>query len=162
MYLIDANVLITEKNHHMSFDICPGFWSWLEQKHADQKCYSVGKVRDELRQKNDELKKWAMQIPKGFFIAPTSTTGAYTAQLVKWANGSHFTSVAIADFEDSADLLLVAQARELGYTVVTHETRDDLSKKRVKIPNACVELGVPWITPIEYFRAEGLKLISTP
>lgn len=30
-YLLDTNVFIAAKNLHYGFDICPGFWSWLDQ-----------------------------------------------------------------------------------------------------------------------------------
>lgn len=33
MYLIDSDVLITAKNSYYAFDLCPGFWKNLLDKH---------------------------------------------------------------------------------------------------------------------------------
>lgn len=30
MFLLDANVFIEAKNRYYGFDICPGFWRWLD------------------------------------------------------------------------------------------------------------------------------------
>ncbi len=30
MYLFDANVFIEAKNRYYAFDICPGFWEWMD------------------------------------------------------------------------------------------------------------------------------------
>ncbi len=29
-YLLDANVFIEAKNLYYAFDICPGFWTWMD------------------------------------------------------------------------------------------------------------------------------------
>jgi uncharacterized protein DUF4411 len=30
-YLLDTDVFIQAKNLHYAFDVCPGFWSWLDR-----------------------------------------------------------------------------------------------------------------------------------
>ena len=30
-YLLDSDVFIRAKNDHYGFDLCPGFWEWLER-----------------------------------------------------------------------------------------------------------------------------------
>jgi Domain of unknown function (DUF4411) len=52
---------------------------------------------------------------------------------------------------------LVAQALTLGFTVVTHETPDPTSRKRVKIPDACNAFGVPWMSPFKMLSAENVR-----
>ena len=34
IYLLDTDVLIRAKNEHYGFDLCPGFWQWLDHEHA--------------------------------------------------------------------------------------------------------------------------------
>ncbi|ASC73377.1 hypothetical protein XM38_043420 [Halomicronema hongdechloris C2206] len=31
-YLLDTNIFIQAKNDYYGFDLCPGFWAWLEQQ----------------------------------------------------------------------------------------------------------------------------------
>ena len=62
---------------------------------------------------------------------------------MSWANGnSVFSLAAKQEFAMVADAYLVATAAALGMKVVTFETSDPLCKKRVKIPDACLAVGV--------------------
>lgn len=69
---------------------------------------------------------------------------------------------AIATFLRSADYLLVAQAAQHQFVVVTQERSDPNSRKRIFIPEACQHLGVQFISPFELMRREGLRLILDP
>ena len=55
--------------------------------------------------------------------------------------------------------LLIAQAAQEQFTVVTQERPDALARKRIVIPEACQHLGVHFISPFELMRQEGLRLI---
>jgi hypothetical protein len=59
MYLLDANVFIEAKNRYYGFELCPGFWDWLEVAHDGDVVVSIEKVRDELDDGADELTAWA-------------------------------------------------------------------------------------------------------
>jgi hypothetical protein len=45
------------------------------------------------------------------------------------------------------------------YAVVTQETPEPNSKKRVKIPDACKALGVPWFTPFQMLKDEHVQFV---
>ena len=34
VYLLDTDTLIRAKNEHYGFDLCPGYWNWLDNEHA--------------------------------------------------------------------------------------------------------------------------------
>jgi len=74
-----------------------------------------------------------------------------------WVNGAGFRPAAVAEFLASADYFIVAQALTLGSTVVTHETPDPASKRRVKIPDACSAAGVAWVSPFTWLRDLGAR-----
>ena len=61
-YLLDANIFIQAKNLYYSFDFCPAFWDWLDRANADQKVFSIDKVRNELIAGDDSLAQWAVAI----------------------------------------------------------------------------------------------------
>jgi hypothetical protein len=143
----------------MSLDICPGFWDWLLATHEAGKCFLVDAVRTELQRQHDALASWSQEAPPSFFLKESQNTPGNIQYLVRWAGGEDFTPVARSDFEDSADIVLVAQAKELGYKVVSEELRQDDRRNCVKVPNACAALGNQCITPIEFFRNEGLRLV---
>lgn len=66
---------------------------------------------------------------------------------------------AINDFLAVADFYLVSQAHAAGHTVVTHEVFAP-SAKKIKIPNVCIPLGVPFMTPFAMLRAEGARFVA--
>ena len=58
----------------------------------------------------------------------------------------------------AADSYLVAHAHAQGHVVVTHELVAN-SRKNVKVPNACVEMGVEYINTFEMLRREQARFV---
>ncbi len=54
-YLLDADVFIRAKNQHYGFDLCPGFWKWIDREHAAGKVFSIQRVYHELLAAQDKL-----------------------------------------------------------------------------------------------------------
>lgn len=65
---------------------------------------------------------------------------------------------AISTFLQVADYYVVAQAHAGRHTVVTHEV-PSASTKRIKIPDACIGLGVTCVTPYEMLRRERARFV---
>lgn len=152
-YLLDADVLIQAKNGAYGFDIVPGFWRWIEAAHVDGKVFVVQKVAGD-----DELAGWMSNQPPSFKIATDSGDAGSLAALSAWAVAStSYRQAAIATFLAAGDYYLIAQAHARGYTVVTHEVPAPQSKTRIKIPDACNALNVPWMSLFEMLRAEGAR-----
>lgn len=159
-YLLDANVFVTAKNTHYGFDFVPGFWDWLSVNHHAGKVRSIDKVEQELLRGHDELADWAKTRPTGFFATcPPARITPRLAELAKWASSTakNYKPSAVSEFLQSADYYLVAHAAAEGYVVVTHETPEPNSKKRVKIPDACQHLGVPYVNPFSMLRSEQAR-----
>jgi len=95
--------------------------------------------------------------PASFRIVPNSSDSAALATVSAWATGAGLKPAAVSEFLAAADYFIVAQALTLGYTVVTHETPDPASKKRVKIPDACSAVGVAWVSPFAWLRNTGAR-----
>lgn len=68
---------------------------------------------------------------------------------------------AINDFLAVADFYLIAQAHAAGHTVVTHEVFAAGAKK-IKIPNVCIPLSVPFMTPFAMLRSEHARFMLHP
>lgn len=151
-YLLDSNVFIQAKNLHYGLDFCPAFWQWLDEAHAAGTVYSIDSVRSEL------IAAWAQQRPGTFFISPIAATVPSLQATSIWANSSGYEPAAVSTFLQVADYYLVAQALELQYTVVTHEVVANTTR-RIKIPNACLGMGVRYVTPFAMLRAEKARFV---
>ena len=76
----------------------------------------------------------------------------------RWATIQSYQPTAIDTFLGVADFYLIAQALAGGYDIVTHEFPSD-SKKRIKIPNVCMGLGIKCLTPFEMLRLERARFV---
>jgi len=153
-YLLDTDVFIRAKNQHYGFDLCPGFWSWIDREHAAGRVFSIQRVYYELLAGKDELSSWAKQ-RKGMFLKPDQATASSLQQLSSWAINAGYRQGAVAAFMKKADFYLVAQAHAMGHTVVTYEKPAPQSVRSIKIPDACETLDVDWMAPHEMLRSEG-------
>ncbi len=157
-YLIDADVFIRAKNEHYGFELCPGFWDWLERMHASDVAHSVDAVYTELTAGDDDLARWAAD-HRSFFLPLTAAELAAVAALNRWANDStHYEPSAKAEFARSADSFLIGHALAGGHVVVTHETVND-SRRRIKIPNAAAAHNVRVVNPFQMLKAEGAQFV---
>jgi len=153
MYLIDTNVLIEARDRYYSFEMVPGFWSWMEEQHESGELFTVINVRDELVGRKDDLETWIRDLPKTFFLQPDNETFLNMARLSEWSeHHPNFTSFAIQEFLDSADYVLAAHACAHGFTVISQEVSAPNSKARIKLPDACIELGVECLQTFDWLR----------
>jgi hypothetical protein len=84
--------------------------------------------------------------------------GAELAGHQHLGNGAGYEPAAVATFLQDADYYLVAHARARHHVVVTHEVVAH-STKKIKIPNACIGVGVRYVTPFEMLRAERARFV---
>jgi hypothetical protein len=159
-YLLDANVFIQAKNFHYGFDFCPAFWEWLIAGNQGGLLFSIEKVGDELAAGSDELSTWAAQRGAGFFLEPESSILPALGRVSAWVSdpGRGYEPGAINTFFQVADYYLIAYALTRGSTVVSHEIASN-TKKRVKIPDACLGLGIKCMTPFEMLKVERARFI---
>ena len=157
-YLLDANVFISAKNLHYGLDFCPAFWDWLIESNTASTVFSIEKVGDEVQALADELSEWAKARGDGFFLRPDAATLPSLATVSTWATGPRYEAAAISTFLQLADYYLVAQAHAGGHTVVTHEV-PSASTRKIKIPDACIGLGIKCMTPYEMLRLERARFV---
>ncbi len=157
-YLLDTNVFIDAKNRYYGFDFCPAFWEWIDQAHVDGIVFSIDKVASELNIIDDELSTWANQHTNEFFLEADAALIPSLRITSNWANGAGYEPAAVATFLQDVDYYLVARAHALGYVVVTHEVVST-SKKKIKIPDACLGIGVRYLTPFEMLRIERARFV---
>lgn len=157
-YLLDANVFIQAKNLQYGFDFCPAFWDWLEHMNGQGKVFSIQQVGSELHAGQDELATWGEARGEGFFLSPDNQVLTAAQRVSSWATAQDYAPAAVNTFLQVADYWLLAFAVAHGHTVVTHEVPAN-SPKKIKIPNACIGLGVRFMTPYQMLRAERARFV---
>ncbi len=157
-YLLDTNVFISAKNLHYGLDFCPAFWDWLVESGKKGRVFSIDKVADEIAAGKDELADWVQSKGLPLFQPTPPALAPQFTQVSRWATSEKYEPSAITTFLQIADFYLVAHALAGQHIVVTHETPAP-SPRRIKIPNACVGLGVKFMTPYQMLRTEKAKFV---
>lgn len=162
MYLLDANAFMEANRMYYSFDIAPGFWSWLADQSLAGQVASIDAIKDEITAGTGDLVDWARARPKNFWLQDTGDVLDAMRELAAWATDPtrQFRQEAVDEFLDSADYKLIAHAMASGATVVTREQPAPDSKKKIKIPDACGAFGVTWTDPFSTYRALGMQLFT--
>lgn len=155
-YLLDANVFIEGKNTYYGMDFCPGFWDWIDRAHANGEVLSVERIGDELLAGQDALAAWARARWAGMFLPPDPPVAAALATVSAWATSQTYPPAAVSEFLQSGDYFLIAHALAHRHTVVTRELPG--ATRRIKIPDVCIGLGVPFTTPFEMLRRSAARL----
>lgn len=159
MYLLDSDVFIQAKNFHYGFDICPGFWEWLDDAASRGVLGSIVAVREELKDHGDDLAGW-VKSRKSFFVPEDDRTATAMLGVIDATQNPRYAPAHRNSFLTKADPLLIACATAHGHTVVSNEKREPNSRK-VKIPDICDVLGVPTSTLFELMREDGANFTFT-
>jgi hypothetical protein len=157
-YLLDANVFIQAKNLHYGLDFCPAFWEWLDVNGAAGRVLTIDKVADEIAAGDDELNDWMQHAGTRLVRRTDARIASHFGTVSAWATSQQYEPAAVNAFLQVADFYLIAHALADGHVVVTHEV-PAASTKRIKIPNACVGLGLRFMTPYEMLRIERARFV---
>lgn len=157
-YLLDTNTLIQAKNEYYGFDVCPGFWDWIDSENSRGGVVSIEPVLAELREGADELTEWANERAGGLFLPVDQATALAIPDVVNWVNGEDFKESAKRDFLAKADPILIAYAMSHDdMTLATHEVHIEGERKKVKIPTVCRALGVPCVRTFGMLRSANAQ-----
>ncbi len=168
-YVLDANVFIGAKNGYYGFNLCPGFWKALIVQHRKNRVFSIDRVRNELvqvgtppDQQRDPLGDWAKGSVPDTFFKTTQDQAVIDAfqEMVIWVNSeAQFMPAAKAEFASAADGWVAAFAKANRLIVVTHEVYAPDVKRKVPIPNVCLEFDVTSVNTFEMLEDLEVKFI---
>lgn len=162
VYILDTNVFIQAHRLYYSFDVVPGFWDSLVDFGQKGTIQSIDWVRDEIISSHDELARWI----KGdglVLFRDTITSNKSDAVITAYKQVGSFVEKT-ARYQDihretflaGADGWVVAYAQVIGGTVVTMEQPASAGTK-VKIPDVCDAVHVPWINTYCMLRYLGVR-----
>jgi hypothetical protein len=154
-YLLDSNVFIEAKNRYYAFDLCPGFWTWMDHIVVGGEVSTIQMVRDELLGGNDDLAQWMKERRTATWIVPQDDgpTQQVFQRIATTLAAKQYSQPAVSSFLSGADPWLVAKAKGLGATVVTMETHEPKSVSRVPLPNVCADEAVPFVSTFDFLRS---------
>ena len=148
-YCLDTSALIQGWNVLYPQTSFPGVWTRIEELVEAGEIVSSVEVILEIERKDDVLLAWA-KARTGMFLP-------LTAEIQTTATGILATLPRLVDArtgKSMADPFVVATAHATGTAVVTQE-RPTGRALRPKIPEACDQVGVRWMSLLDVIKAEG-------
>ena len=160
IYLLDANAYIEAKNRYYRMTICPGFWDWMDLGFASGQVGSIRMVFDELSKNGDTLSEWVKIRQHHFIEADDETTQEVFTEIVQFVvEHPDYKEPHFSNFLAVADPWLIAKAKTLGATVVTHEVLVPSGSKKVKIPNICREFDVDFCNTFDLLESVTAQFV---
>jgi len=163
-YLLDANTLIEAKDRYYGFEICPGFWSSLLAQHESKRLFSIDKIADELTDQDDKVRQWIEKEAPATFFKKTQDQSVINKfhEMVNWVYlQPQFTPAAKTEFASVADGWVIAYAAVNGLVVVTHEQFAPEARRKVPMPNVCIEFEVEYVDTFSMLRDLGEEFIRS-
>lgn len=156
-YLLDANILIEAKNYYFSFDLCPDFWKWIK---SYDKMKSVYPVREEMLAREDELAQWIKDnFDSSFFLNMDAEIQENYRKVVDHIDKLDFKQSGKDKFLKGADGWLIAAAMSKnGTIIVTNESSNPESRKKIFLPDVARLFGVRCVQIFEILYQEGITL----
>ncbi|MBD5164410.1 DUF4411 family protein [Helicobacter sp.] len=160
-YLIDTNIFIESAYRFYAFDICPGFWDFLEKCARLDSVKSIDKVYNEITSDNPNLQEFKERLNNREFFLSIENIGLESyAVISQTLRTMQYTQKAISDFSSGADYFLIALAYQESYTIVTHEAKSgNNAKNTIKIPNVCESLEIDCIDIAEFLRRKQARFV---
>ncbi len=128
----------------------PGLWTNLERMIEVGDLIASELVLTELEQVDDDLLQWAY-IHRKMFVRLDQEIQEFVKSILR----NHPTFVDAKKTRSDADPFVVALAKIHQATVVTNETPTGNPNQRMKIPDACNALNIPYMGLLEFFKKQG-------
>ena len=154
-YCLDANVFIQGWNDYYSMDLCPEYWGILDRLAQENKIFAPIEVRKEIEKTDDNLAKWVKARPY-FFRDITIEVQENLRKIM----AAHSRLVDSIKQRSVADPWVIAFAMAENAVVVTKESPSASQTKRIKIPDVCRALNVPFMNDFEFAREAGIRFVA--
>jgi hypothetical protein len=150
VYSFDSSAFINPFRRYYPQDLFPKFWDEVARRIAAGEIIASEVVRDEIDEKDDQLKKWVRE-QSGLFVPVDEAQQDEVAAIM----GRFPTWVDVESSKNNADPFVIALAKVQGLTVVQDEGNG--SDQHPKIPHVCRQFGVRPLKVVEFIREIGLR-----
>ena len=151
-YCLDTCVFIEGWNRYYSMDLCPQYWQVLNDLAKQGTIFSPVEVKREIEKIDDGLKKWIKDKPY-LFKEITIEVQEHLRRIM----ANHGRLVDSIKQRSIADPWVIAFAIAENAVVVTKETPAGSISSRIKIPDVCIVLNIPWMNDFDFAKEVGIR-----
>jgi len=151
-YCLDTNIYIEAWNKYYSNDLCAEYWDVLDELARSGIIFSPDEVKREIEKIDDNLSKWIKGRP--YFFKEIDLP---VQEQLRKIMASHGRLVDNIKQRSVADPWVIAFAVAEKAIVVTKEEPSGTISNRIKIPDVCMILKIPWMNDFDFARKVGIK-----
>ena len=154
-YCLDTNVFIEAWNRYYSMDLCPQYWRILDDLAQQGTIFAPIEVKREIEKTDDGLYAWLRK--RSYFFRDVDLRVQRELRRIMASHGRLVDSIKQRSI---ADPWVIAFAIAEDAVVVTKEEPAGPSSRRIKIPDVCHALDVPWMNDFEFAKEIGIKFTA--
>ncbi len=151
-YCLDTGVFIEGWNRYYSMDLCPQYWQVLNDLAKQDIIFSPIEVKREIEKIDDGLKAWIKD--KSYLFKDITIEVQNHLRKVMAGHGRLVDSIKQRSIADPWVLAFAIAEKAI---VVTKETPAGPVSRRIKIPDVCIALDIPWMNDFEFAREVGIR-----
>lgn len=155
-YCLDTNVLIQAWQKYYSPKFCPDYWTLLSELGGQGIIFIPQMVNEEIIRTDDDLSHWLIKSDIPVLKIDTNVTNFL--KVIYAADPSHKNLVDNTKQRSLADPWVIAHAINENAIIVTKEEKVTAANTtRIKIPNVCDNMGIPWINDFELIERLNIR-----
>lgn len=154
-YCLDTNIYIEGWNKYFSTELSTGYWEILDSFALNGQVFSPIEVKREILRLDDGLSDWLKTRPY-FFREITNKVQKEMRSIM----ASYPRLVDNTKQRSIADPWVIAFAITENAIVVTKETPVGSNSRRIKIPDVCNDLNIPWIDDFRFALELGIHFTA--
>lgn len=151
-YSFDSGAFINGRRDIFVLPTFAAVWDSIAAMIGAGQVRAVDEVKREVSRHDDETAQWVKR-QRGLFVPLTPDVQRATSQVL----AKHPRLISLGSNKSSADPFVIALALANDGTVVTQETPSNKLHKP-RIPDVCIDLGIPWQTLPQFVNEQGWTL----
>lgn len=159
LFLLDANVLIRAHEDYYPVDRIPQFWDWLSVEAANGHVKMPFEIYHEIIPPDGALRDWllAEKIQEVLILEEEVDRRLFNHVLAK-AYAPDLNDTELEEIGRDPFLIAYAMADEQRAVVTKEVKKPSKRRGRRKLPDACDDMGVPWMTDFEFYRVRDFRI----
>lgn len=151
-YSFDSGAFINGRRDIFVLPTFAAVWDSIAAMISAGQVRAVDEVKREVSRHDDETARW-VQSQRRLFLPLTHDVQRATSTIL----ARHPRLISLGSNKSSADPFVIALALANDGTVVTQETPSNKLHKP-RIPDVCIDLGIPWLTLPQFVNQQGWTL----
>lgn len=159
LFLLDANVLIRAHEDYYPIDRIPQFWEWLSVEAADGHVKVPFEIYHEIYPSEGPFRDWLLDEKiQEVLILHEEVDRALFNRIVDKAYAPDLTDTELEEIGRDPFLIAYAMAGRQRAVVTKEVKKPSKHRGRRKLPDACDDMGVPWILDFEFYRRRDFRI----